>query len=259
LSFESELIQRAWSASVASMGTTGLAIGGGLLYPLAGLGSEFRKRGWKLEVLTQHWKDRLRNGFLIALIWWSVLFSYQLSAVSRQIRLQAEETVVPSPNRPMPPNFAYANTEKVAIIPSTPTLAASTAFAVAIETKILTFGPTDISHIGFWVLDRTPNNCFLFPADTVIFIRIKNLRKIKTMITAYNVYGVGGELVRLRTDINRPFLILTRGVLKPSTQGSIPFSFPVPVGNLGSLVKFPLKDADPSVAAPIEGEFWIQR
>jgi hypothetical protein len=100
------------------MGTTSLAIGGSLLYPLADLIGQWGKNGWKLQALRQHWKERIKSGVLIAVVWWFALLSYQLFAVARQIRLDARRVHVPHLKAPTPPGFAYIKTERNAESPS---------------------------------------------------------------------------------------------------------------------------------------------
>jgi len=131
------------------------------------------------------------------------------------------------------------------------------AFAVAIETSIFVPGPSkDIAGTGFWAWNFLGNSgCTLSSVDAALFIRIKNLQQKRVMITAYNVHTIGGELIRLKMNISKPFLILGHGSLKASTQQSASIQIPVPAGNLGVMVQFPLKDADPSVAAPIQADF----
>src|ERR1700688_3474801 len=71
-----ELVQKAWTSSVSSMGTTGLAILGGMLYPVSDLVAEFQRHGF--TGMTQHWKERLRTSAIIAVMWWGCLFCYHL-------------------------------------------------------------------------------------------------------------------------------------------------------------------------------------
>src|ERR1700730_1817984 len=106
LAFIWELCVRAWTSSVASMGTTTLAIGGGLIYPLADLISELRQRG--LAAMNQHWKNRLKISVFIAVVWWSILFSYHLFyRVPQHIRAQALNVVVPGVAAPKVPGIAF--------------------------------------------------------------------------------------------------------------------------------------------------------
>ena len=93
-SFLCELIQRAWSSSVTSMGTTTLAIVGLLVYPLAALIRVLRSSGW--NGLRQHWKEQLKYSAIVATCWWGVLFSYQLfHKVPKAIRIEAQNIKAP--------------------------------------------------------------------------------------------------------------------------------------------------------------------
>jgi len=151
---------------------------------------------------------------------------------------------------------------------STETMSAEEAFAVAVETKIMVPTPSkDVAGTGYWALNWSGANCFLRSADVVMFIRIKNLQKVKTMITAYNVYGLGGELNRIKTNLNKPFYILKRGQIPPNLQRSPSFQMPAPSGNAGGrLSQIQFEDTDFSVAAPVQadlldnqiGEHYIQ-
>ncbi|HET6930159.1 MAG TPA: carboxypeptidase regulatory-like domain-containing protein [Candidatus Acidoferrum sp.] len=135
-------------------------------------------------------------------------------------------------------------------------MSAQDAFSVAVETRLLVPGPSkETSGTGFWALRGVANNCYLSSVDTALFIRIKNLQPTKVMITAYNVFAIGGELERLKMNVYRPFLILGRGQLPRHSQRSGPVQMPVPSGNLGAFIMFPLKDADPGSASPIEAAF----
>ena|ERR1035437_1537412 len=83
-----ELLQRAWVSSVASMGTTTLAILGSLLYPLSEIVAELRSGG--LSGMKRHWRERLRNTLAVAGCLWSLLFGYHLLyKVPEQINQEA--------------------------------------------------------------------------------------------------------------------------------------------------------------------------
>src|SRR5271163_3609623 len=102
-------------------------------------------------------------------------------------------------------------------------ITAEQAFAVAVETKLFVPGPyKDSAGTGFWTLNGVGRNCYLSSADAAIFFRIRNLQSTKTMITAYNVYAIGGELTRLKLNISRPYLIMSAGALEPHPQPSAP-------------------------------------
>ena len=91
----------------------------------------------------------------------------------------------------------------------------------------------DVAGTGLWALSRVGANCYLRSVDTAMLVRIKNLRPTKVMVTAYNIYGLGGELHRIRMDMNDPFLVLQEGVIPRHFQGNVVFPMPVPSGNGG--------------------------
>ncbi len=107
LSFLLELIERAWDSSVASMGTTTLAIGGSLVYPLGDLIRERRALGW--NGLQKHWKERLKYSAIIAICWWGLLFSYHLFyKVPQEIRTTASHfEKLFTVSSPKLPDFAF--------------------------------------------------------------------------------------------------------------------------------------------------------
>jgi len=129
-------------------------------------------------------------------------------------------------------------------------------FAVAIETKMMVPSPSkDIAGTGLWTLSRVGSNCYLRSVDTAIFIRIKNIQPTKVMITAYNLYGIGGELYRIRMDMNDPFMILRAGVIPRNSQGGGSFQMPAPSGNAGGgFFAIPFKDSDFSAAAIVQAQ-----
>jgi len=103
-----QLLQQAWFSSVTSMGTTTLAIIGGLLYPVSDLFSDLRKNGWTLEIISQHWRTRLKNSVFIAIFWWAILFSFHLFyQVPQQIRSEAAHVSIPEELPPLPPPNWY--------------------------------------------------------------------------------------------------------------------------------------------------------
>jgi hypothetical protein len=78
------------------MGTTTLAIGGLLVYPLADLIREFHALGW--DGLQKHWKERLKYSAIIAICWWGVLFSYHIFyKVPKAIKTEARNIKPPPP------------------------------------------------------------------------------------------------------------------------------------------------------------------
>ena len=67
--------------------------------------------------------------------------------------------------------------------------------------------------------------------------RITNLQKERTLITAYTVKAMGIPLTRIKMNLYKPFVILAKGVLKPSDQpSSAAVQIPVPQGGIGSWV-----------------------
>lgn|SRR6266481_943571 len=87
------------------MGTTSLAIGGSLLYPIAEIIRVYRDNG--PEGLKGHWRQGFKHGFLIAVCWWAILFSYHLFyKVPHEINVEADAVHAPaSPAAPRPPLF----------------------------------------------------------------------------------------------------------------------------------------------------------
>jgi len=130
------------------------------------------------------------------------------------------------------------------------------AFAVAIESKLLVPGPSkDKAGTGFWGVSRFGSNCFLRSADVVMLVRIKSLEPIKTMITAYNVYGLGGEFKRIKMTTNTPVQILGQGVIPANFSGKLSIPVQAPSGNLGGgFVEVKFSDTDFSVAAPMDDD-----
>jgi hypothetical protein len=130
------------------------------------------------------------------------------------------------------------------------------AFAVAVEVKLMVPSPEkDVAGTGFWGLNVVGPKCFLRSADVVMLIRIKNLQPIKTMITAYNVYAMGGELNRIRMDINRPFHIHRRGTIPRNFGGKASILIPAPSGNGGGgFTSVMFTDTDFTVAAPMQDD-----
>jgi hypothetical protein len=131
------------------------------------------------------------------------------------------------------------------------------AFAVAVESKLLVPSPVkEEAGTGFWGMSAVGANCFLRSADVVMLIRIKSLEPIKTMITAYNVQGIGGELNRIKMTTNRPFAVFKKGVITlQSFQGKFSYPIPAPSGNVGGgfyIAKF--AELDFSVAVPIQDD-----
>jgi hypothetical protein len=134
-------------------------------------------------------------------------------------------------------------------------LKAEEAFAVAVETRIFVI-PGGRYGTSFWAGSLAPGGCALKSVQAALFIRITNLQKERTLITAYTVKATGVPLTRIKMNLYKPFVILAKGVLKPSNQPSAAaVQIPVPQGGIGSWVGFKLEDAYPAEARPIEAEF----
>jgi hypothetical protein len=129
-------------------------------------------------------------------------------------------------------------------------------FAVAVEVKLLVPGPAkDEAGTGFWSLSTFGPNCYLRSADVALFIRIKNLEQVKTIITAYSVSAYGGELNKIRMTDNQPVQMLEHGVIPRDFQGTRRIPIPVGSGNLnGGFVKVPFTGTDFSVAAHVSSD-----
>jgi hypothetical protein len=110
LAFPWELCKLALGSSVASAGTTILGICGTIAYPIADLIRELWRNG--LFGMGQHWRERLKFSFIIGVVWWSLLFCYQLFyAVPHKIRTQAMHISAPrTTHPPVPPQLAFIRT-----------------------------------------------------------------------------------------------------------------------------------------------------
>jgi hypothetical protein len=134
-------------------------------------------------------------------------------------------------------------------------LKAEEGFAVAVETRIFVV-PGGKYGTSFWAGSLAPGGCTLKSVQAALFIRITNLQKERTLITAYTVKAMGVPLTRIKMNLYKPFVILGKGVLKASNQpGATAVQTPVPEGGIGSWVSFKLEDAYPAEARPIEAEF----
>ena len=133
-------------------------------------------------------------------------------------------------------------------------LSAEDAFAVAVETRIFVI-PGEGRGISFWAWGRAPNGCSLQSVQAALFMRITNLQPEHVLITAYTVEAMGVPLTRIKMNLYKPFVILARGALKPSDQFGPPIQMPVPDGGVGSWVNFPVKDADPTLARPVQADY----
>jgi hypothetical protein len=94
--------ERAWAASISSMGTTSLAVLGSLLYPVSNLWNALKKYGWR--GLIRDWRERVGYSAIIAVAWWACLFSYHLLwTVPRQVYADADKAAAPFPLPPRAP------------------------------------------------------------------------------------------------------------------------------------------------------------
>jgi hypothetical protein len=132
----------------------------------------------------------------------------------------------------------------------TPTPQPIPLFSVAIETKIMVPSPLkDNSGTGLWGINRVGASCYARSVDTALLIRIRNLQAVRVMITAYNVYGIGGELHRIRLDLNEPFRFVQKG------RFPIPMQIPPGSRNMnGGFIHVPFQDMDFSRGYPVQAE-----
>jgi hypothetical protein len=125
------------------------------------------------------------------------------------------------------------------------------AFAVAVETRWFSLGSGNATH--YWVMQQTSNGgCALLPVNAAFFIRITNLQKRETMITSYKVEIPSQklELIKLDMHISQLFALPVHG--KSLRKGGIQWS--TEPGAIGGIKDIPIRDADPSRAAPITAE-----
>jgi hypothetical protein len=123
-------------------------------------------------------------------------------------------------------------------------------FAVAVETKMFVPGPSkDIAGTGLWGVSRGGRGCIMWSADLAIFIRIRNLQSTRVMITAYNLYGIGGEYHRIRLDLSEPFRFVQRGRIP------LPMQMPPGSGNMnGGFFQVKFEATDFSRGYPVQAE-----
>jgi hypothetical protein len=132
-------------------------------------------------------------------------------------------------------------------VETSPTRKTNPIFDVTIEDKIFSGGgdlPT-----RFWVLEGTSNGgCTLTPVDILLFLSITNLQSNDVIISAYNVELNNREYERFNMLTGKLFFVPARGQV-PRVGATMNWQS----GPVGSLSALPLKDADPSHAAPILG------
>jgi hypothetical protein len=104
--FIGEIFLRAFFASVAAMGTTALAVCGGVAAFLFIL---LRRLRFGLKEMARHWKETAKDGAIGALIWWGMVFCYQLFyRIPREITAQADHISAPphlSTKSHLPPSW----------------------------------------------------------------------------------------------------------------------------------------------------------
>src|ERR1700690_733349 len=104
VSFLWEVVVRAGTLWKASMGTTGLAVAVGYAKPLWTLLRQAFSEGWRS--MKSHLIDTAKNGALITVIIWLILYSYDLMQVRAQINAWAETVSIPKHTaRFIPPTF----------------------------------------------------------------------------------------------------------------------------------------------------------
>jgi hypothetical protein len=240
LSFICHLLRLAWDSSVASMGTTTLAVSGSLLYPLIRLIQELNSSGW--NGLKQHWKEQLKTTAIIALSWWGILFAYHLFyKVPHTIRNEAER---------IKPPITY----KAIGLPSSwdfktvwPIKKHGPAFSVIVEDKI--FGIGGDHPTRFWVVQGTRDGgCVLSPVDMLLFLSITNLQPKDVLISTYDVRMGKVDLPRLNMLVGNLVFLPDRGTL-PRTGVTIDW---IPGGE-GHMSVQAVRDADPSHGAQVTG------
>src|SRR6267154_3067331 len=120
----------------------------------------------------------------------------------------------------MPPQPAGENITLPTVKKRALSLKAEEAFAVAVETRIFVIPNGGRFGTSFWAGSLAPGGCALKSGQAALFIRITNLQKERTLITAYTVKAMGIPLTRIKMNLYKPFVILAKGVLKPSDQPS---------------------------------------
>jgi hypothetical protein len=255
-------VQAAW----ADMGTNGFGWFIALLSPTLAILSRLRTVpvGERLRTFVSAWKSEVRDAVVISILFFVIISTYEFCwSIPRRIWNQADTlkppiyqttaTLVPSyADQPQAaPPLAGAIEPKIPVDSSTHS--ESPGFAVAIETKLMVMSvEKETAGTGIWGVSRNGANCYLRSADVAMFVRIKSLEPIKTMITAYNVYGAGGEYRRIRMIENTPVEILYKGTIRKDFVGGLAIPMPAPTGNLGGgMVDFNFAESDFSVAAPI--------
>lgn len=173
-------------------------------------------------------------------------FARKVAALIKQKPSEVkEQKPLPEPGPGEPPK---APPSKPAVKPKP-----NAVFSVAVEIKMMVPGPSkDVAGTGFWGLTSSGNGCYLRSADVVMFIRIKSLEPVKTMITAYNVYGIGGELTRIKMTTATPVQILGHGVIPRNFSGTLRLQIPTGSGNANAgFFSFKFADSDFSIAVPV--------
>jgi hypothetical protein len=262
LSLVTAAVQAAWS----DMGTNGLgwliAVSSPIFAVLWRLRSVSKGHRWTTFISA--WKSEIWETLAIFLSITLLIVScefcwnqpHQIWKQAAASKLPIFQATVPlAPLDPDPPLVVHAQSS--AIEPRTPVdnsaHSESQGFAVAIEVKLMVMGPEkDTAGTGSWGVSRNGANCYLRSADVAMLLRIKSLEPIKTMITAYNIYGAGGEYSRIKMTENTPVEILYKGTIRKDFIGRVAIPVPAPSGNLGGgFVDFNFANSDFSAAAPI--------
>jgi hypothetical protein len=114
--FAWEMFLRAFFASVAAMGTTVLAVCGGIAAFLFVL---FRRLRFGLKEMTRHWKDTAKDGVMAVVAWWGMVFCYQLFIkIPASIRYEADQVKPPNVLAPKPPSLASMKSAPMSPMPS---------------------------------------------------------------------------------------------------------------------------------------------
>lgn len=107
LSFLLEMCLRAFHLSVSAMGTSVLAVYGSIVVFGFVL---FRRLRFGWGEMSRHWNETLKDGVVAALVWWGIIFCYQLFyRIPHEITVQADLISAPphlSPKTSLPPGWS---------------------------------------------------------------------------------------------------------------------------------------------------------
>ncbi len=215
MSFFLQLARRAWSYSVAAMGTSTLAVSCGVLYFVINLWRDLGKHEWR-----QHWRERLITSAVIPLCVWTLVFAYQLFiGIPHKIRGKADSAnlrpaSVPTQGRrhgvdvPSLPS----SWDRKANQPAQPEIP----FAFAVEARIESPGLCSFS--GFWLKYDDPRGCSLVSIDDLLFFRLTNIQSTPKTVINYTVEinNKGKWQLLRRVHLTSGYLIF------PMQHGQIP-------------------------------------